>query len=136
MKAAARALACLTAAGLAGCEEGALTPQTDLAEQHSRQILGGDRAIGRAILDAGQHGCHGCHVIPEIAKAKGKVGPPLTDMRARAFIAGSWPNQPSILVAFIRNAPGLVPETGMPPLALSEAEARHVAAYLYAPGPN
>jgi hypothetical protein len=52
-------------------------------------------------------------------------------MAARAFIAGRLPNEPDVLVAFLRDPPALVPQTGMPDVGLSAADARHVAAYLY-----
>ena len=38
------------------------------------------------------------------------------------------------LAAYIRNAPALVPNSAMPAMPVSEAEARDVAAYLYEQG--
>lgn len=47
------------------------------------------------------------------------------------MIAGRFPNQPDVLVRWIRDAPSLSPETAMPATSLSDAEAVDVAAYLY-----
>ncbi len=59
------------------------------------------------------------------------MGPPLDGFADRALIAGRFPNQPETLARFVRDAPSLSPQTGMPPMPLTEEEARHVAAYLY-----
>lgn len=76
-------------------------------------------------------GCAACHTIPGIGWPKGRVGPPLKGFAEQSLIAGRVPNRPDVLAAFVRNAPAVVPETGMPPMPLSEEEARDVAAYLY-----
>jgi len=76
-------------------------------------------------------GCGSCHTIPGVDWPKGKVGPNLSDLSERALIAGRLPNQPDILAAYIRNAPALVPGSGMPAMPVSEKEARDIAAYLY-----
>ncbi|MNW10173.1 hypothetical protein D3C71_2073330 [compost metagenome] len=47
------------------------------------------------------------------------------------MIAGRLPNQPDMMTQFVRDAPSLLPDTGMPAMPLTEAEARDVAAYLY-----
>ena len=47
------------------------------------------------------------------------------------MIAGRFPNQPEVLTAWLIDAPSLSPETGMPPMPLTGAEARDVAAWLY-----
>lgn len=75
-------------------------------------------------------GCAACHAVPGISWPRGRVGPPLDGFGDRALIAGRFPNRPDILAAFLRDAPTLVPESGMPPMPLSEGEARDAAAYL------
>ena len=75
-------------------------------------------------------GCAACHVIPGISWPRGRVGPPLDEFGDRALIAGRFPNRPAALAAFLRDAPALVPGTAMPPMPLSEGEARDAAAYL------
>jgi cytochrome c1 len=92
-------------------------------------VRGGDASRGRAALLA--HECGACHRIPGIPAARGTVGPPLEDLRARLYIAGRAANGPDNLVAWIRDAPAIDPGTAMPDLGVTEAEARDIAAYLY-----
>jgi cytochrome c len=88
----------------------------------------GDPERGEAAI--ARYGCGSCHVIPGLARARGKVGPPLTDFAERAYIAGSAVNTPNNLVAWIRRPDSVEPGTVMPTLGLSEQEARDVSAYL------
>ncbi|WP_230530875.1 c-type cytochrome [Microvirga roseola] len=94
-----------------------------------QRIVGGDPAIGRAIAAA--YECGVCHVIPGIRGAHGIVGPPLTDFARRQYIGGIVPNHPTVLVRWVKDAPSIAPNTGMPSFDMTEDEARHVAAYLY-----
>ena len=61
---------------------------------------------------------------------KGASGPSLEGFGERPFIAGRLPNQPDVLTAWVADAPSLSPETAMPPMPLTESEARDVAAWL------
>lgn len=94
-----------------------------------QRVVGGDVERGRRIIAAIE--CGACHTIPGIQGAHGIVGPPLTDFAERKFIGGVVPNEPTILVRWVQDAPSIAPHTGMPDLGLSDDEARHVAAYLY-----
>jgi cytochrome c1 len=76
-------------------------------------------------------GCAGCHAFPDIAWPSGRNGPSLVDFDGRGPIAGSLPNTPANLAAFVRDAPAAKPGSTMPAMPLSEAESRDVAAYLY-----
>lgn len=76
-------------------------------------------------------GCAAYHVIPGIDWPQGVAGPSLEGFASRPMIAGRLPNQPGVLTAWLVDAPSLSPGTGMPPMPLTEAEARDVAAYLY-----
>lgn len=87
-------------------------------------VENGKQAIERA-------GCGSCHTIPGIDWPRGKIGPPLDGLAERGLIAGKLPNRPDLLAAYIRNAPALVPGSGMPAIPMSDAEARDVVAYLY-----
>jgi cytochrome c2 len=100
------------------------------------QVRGGDEGRGRAVVAGGAYGCTGCHAIPEMGDPQGIVGPPLRGMARRAFIAGQLPNTPEVLVAFLRDPPALVPNTGMPNVRLGLTEARDIAAYLYTLEPS
>jgi cytochrome c2 len=86
----------------------------------------------RAPALAARYGCVGCHTIPGIPGADGKVAAPLAGMRARVFVGGVLPNTAQNLVAWIVDPPAFSPRTAMPVTGITEGEARDVAAYLYA----
>ena len=111
--------AALLAILLTGCGE----PATD---QETRV---GDVAAGRTVVATLD--CGVCHDIPGIAGADWIVGPPLAGFGRRTLIAGLLPNEPDLLAQWVRDAPSLVPNTGMPDLPISDAEAANVAAFLY-----
>ena len=108
-------------ASLSGCD------QTEAPA--GQRVVAGNVEAGRVVI--AQVKCGVCHSIPGVTGAKGIVGPPLEEFGRRQFIAGFLPNQPSLLARWVREAPSLVPETGMPDMPLSEEQARDVAAYLY-----
>lgn len=87
----------------------------------------GKQAIARA-------GCGACHVIPGIRWPQGQAGPSLEGFAEQGLIAGRLPNRPDLLAAYVRDAPATLPGTTMPAMPLTAAEARDVAAYLYATG--
>ena len=94
-----------------------------------RPIAGADADRGLAVVR--RVGCAACHRIPGVTWPEGAVGGSLSGFADRAFIAGRLPNQPDTLVRWLRDAPSLSAEAGMPPMPISDAEARDVAAYLY-----
>ncbi|WP_235510593.1 c-type cytochrome [Tsuneonella troitsensis] len=47
------------------------------------------------------------------------------------MIAGTLPNRPDVLAAFIRNPPSVKPGSTMPPMPVTQREAADIAAYLY-----
>ena len=94
-----------------------------------RQIVGADAAEGLRIVE--QVGCASCHIVPGVAWPEGRSGGSLSGFGARPLISGRLPNQPDVLVQWIINAPSLDPSTGMPPMPLTQDQARDVAAYLY-----
>lgn len=93
------------------------------------QVEGGRPQVGRAAFQT--YGCGSCHVIPGVAGANGKVGPPLTSFSARAYIAGEVANTPDNLVAWIVQPQNIEPNTAMPMLGVSIQAAKDMAAYLY-----
>jgi cytochrome c1 len=99
------------------------------APSHTLALTGGDAVAGKAAI--GKFGCGSCHVIPGVERARGLVGPPLTDFAWRAYIAGRAPNTPRNLEAWIRLPDSVEPGTAMPTLGVSQEEARDIAAYLY-----
>ena len=78
-----------------------------------------------------QYGCHACHTIPGVKNANGNVGPPLTRMGDRTYIAGMLRNTPANLVRWIRQPQAVIPGNAMPDMGVSEGDARDIAAYLY-----
>ena len=87
-------------------------------------------AVARGAAAAGRLGCGACHVMPGIDWPKGRVGPALDGFGARAMIAGRLPNEASLLAAYVRDAPSLVPGSAMPAIPMTDAEARDIAAWL------
>ena len=94
-----------------------------------RTLAGADPAAGLAAME--RVGCAACHDVPGVRWPQGKAAAPLAGFGDSPMIAGRLPNQPDLLVRFVRDAPSLDPQTAMPPMPLTEAEARDVAAYLY-----
>ena len=94
-----------------------------------RQIAQGDASRGLEIVR--EVGCAACHKIPGVAWPEGRTAGNLAGFGARPLIAGRLPNQPDVLVRWLIDAPSLDPGTGMPPMPLTQAQARDVAAYLY-----
>ena len=77
-----------------------------------------------------QSGCAACHTFPDVKWPRGRLGPSLENFGAQGLIAGRLPNQPGVLMQFVRNAPALVPGTAMPAFPMSDQDARDVTAYL------
>jgi cytochrome c1 len=59
------------------------------------------------------------------------VGPSLEGIASRSYLAGRLPNEPLSLIRWIRHPREVDPETAMPELNVSDADARDMAAYLY-----
>jgi cytochrome c1 len=107
----------------------ALSACTATARARMTLIPDGDVVRGRLLVKA--HGCTTCHVIPGVSGPKAWAAPPLTAWAERQYIAGSLPNTPENLIAWLANPQALAPETAMPNLALTEQEILDIGAYLY-----
>ena len=94
-----------------------------------REIAGADPKRGLALIES--HGCGACHQIPGVDWPRGEVGGALAGFADRTLIAGRHPNQPDVLVRWLRDPPALSPDTAMPASTLTQVQARDVAAYLY-----
>lgn len=77
-----------------------------------------------------EKGCVACHTFPDVKWPRGGLGPSLQGFARQGLIAGQLPNQPGVLMQFVRNAPGLLPGTAMPAITMTDQEARDVTAYL------
>lgn len=93
------------------------------------RVAGGDASRGPALIVA--YGCGSCHVIPGVPMARGRVGPPLTSLADRAYLAGQLPNTSEHLIGWIRNPDSVQAGTAMPDLDVTEQHARDIGAYLY-----
>jgi cytochrome c oxidase assembly factor CtaG/cytochrome c2 len=114
--------AALLALGLlAGCRQG--------ASKNTQLIAGSDHERGQQIM--GFYGCPTCHVIPGVRGANGKVGPPLTGVADRVYLAGRIANEPQNMIDWIRDPQKIDPQTAMPNTGVTERDARDIAAYLY-----
>ncbi|MCP8940873.1 c-type cytochrome [Alsobacter sp. SYSU M60028] len=99
------------------------------ARQAAVRLTGGDPDRAPELIR--RYGCAGCHTVPGVRGADGRVGPPLGGIAGRAYFAGVAINSPANLVAWIVDPPSLSPRTAMPRTGIRADEARDVAAYLY-----
>jgi cytochrome c2 len=90
---------------------------------------GGDPAHGAALIR--DYGCGSCHQIPGIAGADGLVGPPLSNIGVRVYLAGMLRNTPDNLTFWLRHPQQVVPGNVMPDMGMTAPDARDIAAYLY-----
>lgn len=105
---------------LAGCED---------ENQKAAMATGGDPVRGKVELRA--HGCGTCHTIPGVPGATALVGPPLDHMASRAYVAGTLPNTPENMRAWILHPQQIKPRNVMPDTHASDQEAQNMTAYLY-----
>jgi cytochrome c1 len=96
----------------------------------------GDADVARGRQLVSDKGCVACHAFPDVAWPRGRLGPSLADFGRQSLIAGRLPNQPGVLMHFVRNAPALLPGTAMPAVPMTYQEARDVTAYLVQLGPR
>lgn len=100
------------------------------AEAVARALTGGDPGKAGALVT--RFGCAGCHTIGGLPGADGKVAPPLAGIRERVFVGGVLPNTADNLMNWIVEPQAYSPNSAMPVTGISKAEARDVAAFLYA----
>ena len=115
----------LLATVLAACRDDAGPPA-------HLQVAGGEPERGRSLIQS--YGCGTCHTIEGVPGARGRAGPNLSDYASRSMLAGIMPNTPPLLVAWLVDPVAMEPRTAMPAMGITEAEARHIAAYLYTLG--
>ncbi len=116
----------LCGAAAAAYRGAAIARRTTVAAE---ALTGGDVEAGRTAVKT--YGCDACHTIPGVADARGPVGPPLTQIANRIYIAGVLTNTPDNLVEWIQNPARVDPRSAMPNLGVDQTAARDIAAYLY-----
>jgi len=88
--------------------------------------------LERGRLALTQYACHACHMVPGVTGADTSVGPALSDLKSRKFIADDLPNDAANLARFIRDPQATNPHSAMPAMGVTESDARDMAAYLLA----
>jgi cytochrome c len=96
----------------------------------AKSLTNGDASLASPIFR--KFGCAGCHTIPGIPGADGQVGGSLAGLSKRVYVGGVLTNTPDHLVQWIVSPETFSPRTAMPTTGISDAEARDLAAYLYA----
>ena len=99
------------------------------ANTMTEKSLRGDAKAGRRATE--QNLCATCHTIPGIVGANRHVGPPLNGVGRRQYIGGILSNTPDNMVKWLQNPHQFDPMSAMPPLGLTEKDARDIAAFLY-----
>ncbi|HWK34136.1 MAG TPA: c-type cytochrome [Hyphomicrobium sp.] len=89
-----------------------------------------EAAQSHAIALLQRYGCAGCHTIPGVPRASGRVGPPLTGIDNRIYVGSADRNDPDALAHWIVDPPRSDPQTAMPRTGISLDEARQVVRYL------
>lgn len=94
------------------------------------QLAGlGDPEIGETAIQ--QYACVTCHKIPGVVGPDSWIGPSLRHIGSRTYLAGIVPNTPDNMIAWLTNPKVIAPDSAMPDLGVTDAHARHIAAFLY-----
>src|SRR6266513_25095 len=99
------------------------------AEQQADNLTAGNGDRGNASIR--KYGCGSCHTIPGVTGAHSQVGPDLSGLAGRVYIAGDLTNSPEHLVAWSENPQAVDDKTAMPNMGVTALDARDIAAYLY-----
>ncbi len=78
-----------------------------------------------------KYGCGSCHGVPEVAGARGNVGPSLVHFADRVCSAGRVRNTPKHLMHGLRDPQSVAPGNAMPNMGVSDQDACDLAAFLY-----
>jgi cytochrome c len=95
----------------------------------AQQVSGGNADRGASAI--ARYGCGACHIISGISGASGEVGPPLSGVGSREYIAGRLRNTPANMVLWIRFPQSVEPGVAMPDMDVTANDARDIAQYLY-----
>ena len=99
------------------------------AKTTANGVTGGDPQRGLAAVH--RYGCGSCHTIAGNPEAHGLVGPPLTGIGSRMYVAGVLANTPDNIVRWIQHPKEVDEKTVMPDLGVNPRDATDIAAYLY-----
>ena len=112
----------MLALALAGCKPSGAT------RLWAADATGGDPDQGKQAII--KYGCVSCHSIDGIS-SEAMVGPPLTRVGARSYLAGNLQNNATNLIRFIQHPRQVHNDTAMPEMNVTDQDARDMAAYLY-----
>lgn len=98
-------------------------------ERDSRLLTGGDPRRGRVLIK--QYGCDSCHTIPGVPTADATVGPPLSSVVRRVYLAGHLENTPENMMRWIEHPRAFDSKTAMPEMGVTSRDSRDIVAYLY-----
>jgi cytochrome c len=117
----------LTIAILAACNRSeTAVPQTTVS---APPPAAGNADRGKQV--AVQFGCGVCHVIPGLEGAEGALGPSLAGVASRPAISeGVVQNTPANMTKYILSPASMNPQSRMPPMGVSPAEAEDITAFL------
>jgi cytochrome c len=99
------------------------------ADQVAEAATGGSATRGAAAI--ARYGCGSCHIIPGVSGASGLVGPPLSGIGNRVYVAGVLQNTPQNIIRWIEDPPSVDEHTVMPKLGVTRQDAIDIAGYLY-----
>lgn len=116
------------AAAIAGAALIAATACSNV-KREAAQLTGGDPDRGVQLI--GRYGCAACHTIPGVRGANAAVGPPLTRVANRTYLAGQIQNTPANMMRWIQHPREVERGTAMPEMGVTDSDARDIAAYLY-----
>ncbi len=98
-------------------------------EAEVKLLTGGDPHRGRAHIS--KYGCDTCHTIPGVPAADATVGPPLTNIANRTYLAGHIQNSPENMMKWIQHPRAHDERTAMPEMGVTVSDSRDIAEYLY-----
>ena len=98
-------------------------------EKEAAAMTGGDVKRGRTAI--AKYGCASCHTIPGIRDAVATVGPPLTNIAVRQYLAGHLINTPDNMMKWLQHPQQIDPKNAMPDMGVTDQDARDIADFLY-----
>ena len=89
----------------------------------------GDVARGKGLIT--QYGCTVCHAVPGTSGPQGSLAPSLAGLASRPTFANeTTPTNFDNLARYIVQPAAVNPQTSMPPMGVTDADARDLAAFL------
>jgi cytochrome c len=103
----------------------------DRADERAAFEMTGGGVASRGPAAIQRYGCSTCHTVPGVSGANGLVGPPLSQVGSRVYLAGRLQNTPNNMIRWIRDPQGVDDKTAMPNLGVTEIDAKDITSYLY-----